>query len=403
MGKKDYESQKDKVKEITERLHQGIKDLFESEKYKTYLKTMSKFTNYSFNNTILIALQRPDATCVAGFRAWEKNFDRHVKKGSKGIQIIEPAPYRKTIQEVVKDEHGNPVLDKSGKEMTRDVEKTMQGFRVGYVFAYEDTEGVPLPEIVTVLDEEVKDYDVMMDVLKKISPVPICFEKIESAANGFYHLETRDIHIDSRLPQLQAVKTTIHEIAHSILHDKIIGEDIEANRFEREVCAESVAYTVSSYLGLDTSDYSFGYIGSWSKGRELKELQQKMELIRKTANTIIADIEKELMSLKMNESESLAFKSGTGYLYVSKDEQQYIYEIYGMDFQTLYKGSLANGSMSMNDAVKEVMKLAGADERAWTSYDVKSLLEKTIEQNETVERTVSVEQTYEKPLRISRR
>lgn len=403
MGKKEYESQKDKVKEITEKLHQGIKDLFESDKYKNYLKTLSKFTNYSFNNTILIALQRPDATCVAGFRAWENKFDRHVKKGSKGIQIIEPAPYKRTVQEVVKDEHGKPVLDSAGKEVTRDLEKTMQGFKVGYVFAYEDTEGTPLPEVVNILDKEVKDYDLMMDVLKKISPVPIVFEEINSAANGFYHLETRDIHIDSRLPQLQALKTTIHEIAHSILHDKIVGEDIEANRFEREVCAESVAYTVANYLGLDTSDYSFGYIGGWSKGRELKELQQKMELIRKTANSIISDIEKELMSMKMNESESLAFKNATGYLYIQKNDDNYDYAVYGIDFRELSKGNLTNQNMDMNDAVKEIMKTVGTNESAWNSYDVKSLLEKRIEQNETIEKTVGVENVYEKPLRISRR
>ena len=402
MRKKDYESKNEKIKEITEKLHQGIKDLFESDRYKDYLKTLSKFTHYSFNNTLLIALQRPDASHVAGYRSWENKFDRHVKKGSSGIQIIEPAPYKATVKELVKDEDGKPVLDNQGNEISRDVEKIFSAFKVGYVFAYEDTEGTPLPEIVNILNKDVEDYEIMLDVLKKISPVPIVFEEIESAANGYYHLESRDIHIDSRLPQLQSLKTTIHEIAHSILHDQIIGEDVEATRFEKEVCAESVAYTVASYLGLDTSDYSFGYIGGWSEGKELKELQQKMELIRKTANTIISDIEKELMKLKMNEADKLVFKNATGYLFIQKNEDKYEYQICSVDYKELSKGSFIS-AMDMRNAVDTIMHLTGTNEESWNSYDVKTFLEKRMEQKEEIEKTVGLDNPQEKSLRVARR
>ena len=288
-------TQQEKVKEITEKLHEGIKNLFNSDTYRNYLKTMSKFTNYSFNNTILIGLQRPDTQAVAGYKAWETKFHRTVKKGSKGIQILSPAPYTVKVQEAKRDALGNVLRDSDGKEIMEEVDKIRQAFKVAYVFAYEDTEGEPLPEIVSILDKEVKDYDKLMDVLKEISPCPIHFVPIESTANGYYHLENRSIYVKADLPQLQKVKTCVHEISHAILHDRIEGEDIEATKREKEVCAESVAFVICEYLGLDVSDYSFGYIAGWSSGKELDELKQKMELIRKTADTIISGIEQKLV------------------------------------------------------------------------------------------------------------
>lgn len=296
--------QKEKVKKLTEKLHDGIKELYDSDKYRDYLQTMAKFTNYSFNNTILIWAQRPDTMAVAGFRAWETKFHRKVVKGAKGIMIIEPAPWKRAIQEAVRDEEGEPLLDLEGNEVTREVEKTFQSFKVGYVFAYEDTEGEPLPSIVSILDKEVENFDTLMGVIHKISPVPIRFEEINGGENGYYDLVGQEICVDSRLPQLQKIKTSIHEISHGLLHDKVNGEDPEATRNEREVCAESVAFVVCSYLGLDTSDYSFGYVGGWSSGKELKELQQKMEIIRKTANTIITAIETELMQQTLTETQT---------------------------------------------------------------------------------------------------
>lgn len=288
-------TQQEKVKEITEKLHEGIKNLFNSDTYRNYLKTMSKFTNYSFNNTILIGLQRPDTQAVAGYKAWETKFHRTVKKGSKGIQILSPTPYTVKVQEAKRDALGNVLRDSDGKEIMEEVEKIRQAFKVAYVFAYEDTEGEPLPEIVSMLDKEVKDYDKLMDVLNEISPCPIHFVPINSTANGYYHLEKRSIYVKADLPQLQKVKTSVHEIAHAVLHDRISGEDIEATKREKEVCAESVAFVICEYLGLDTSDYSFGYIAGWSSGKELDELKQKMELIRKTADTIISGIEQKLV------------------------------------------------------------------------------------------------------------
>ena len=303
--KQEKKDQNEKIKELTEKLHDGIKELYESDKYRDYLRTMAKFTNYSFNNTILIWAQRPDASAVAGYRAWQTKFGRTVNPGAKGIMIYEPAPWKRTTHERVLDADGKPVLDQDGKEVTREVERTFQSFKIGYVFAYEDTSGKPLPSLVSILDQDVDNYDALMNALQKVSPAPIRFAEIPGTANGYYDLEKREICVDSSLPQMQKIKTSIHEIAHGLLHDKVTGEDPQATQREMEVSAESVAFVVCSYLGLDTSDYSFGYVGGWSAGKELKELQEKMEIIRKAANTIISGIEAEIMKNTMDAAETV--------------------------------------------------------------------------------------------------
>lgn len=341
-------------------------------------------------------LQRPDCSAVAGYRSWEKNFDRNVKQGSKGIAILAPCPYKAKVQETLKDEYGNVLKDADGNEMTKEVEKMMQGFKVQYVYAYEDTEGEPLPSVVEILNQDVKDYETIKEVLQNISPVPICLEEINSNANGYYSLVDRSIHVDFRLPELQSIKTTIHEIAHVYLHDKIIGEDIEATRNEREVCAESVAFTVCSYLGLDTSEYSFGYVSGWSQGKELKELQQKMELIRKTANTIITDIENEFLKIKMDESEALAFKNGTGYFLVEKVDLGYRYEMYAPDFVSLSKGVIEDTSISMHDAVEKSMEAIGSNENVWQPYNGDVLKQKAQEQTHALENIETEKQNIKK-------
>ncbi len=292
---KERKDQNEKIKELTEQLHDGIKNLFESDRYRDYLQAMAKFHNYSFNNSLLIWAQRPDASAVAGYRAWQAKFQRTVNPGAKGIMIIEPAPWKRTIHEKVLDEDGNPVKDQDGNEVTQEVEKSYQGFKVGYVFAYEDTSGKPLPSIVSILDGDVDNFDSVMDALRKISPAPIRFDSVGGGANGYYDLVNREIVVKDTLPQAQKIKTAVHEVAHSILHDKIDGLDLEATKREMEVSAESVAFVVCSWLGLDTSEYSFGYVGGWSAGKELKELQQKMEKIRTTASMIISGIDGELM------------------------------------------------------------------------------------------------------------
>ena len=292
---KERKDQNEKIKELTEQLHDGIKNLFESDRYRDYLQAMAKFHNYSFNNSLLIWAQRPDASAVAGYRAWQTKFGRTVNPGAKGIMIYEPSSYKRTLREVVTDEDGNPVLDKDGNKVTRAVEKTFPTFKVGYVFDCSDTSGRPLPSIVSILDRDVDNFDSVMDALRKISPAPIRFDSVDGGANGYYDLVNREIVVKDTLPQAQKIKTAVHEVAHSILHDKIDGLDQEADARSREISAESVAFVVCSWLGLDTSEYSFGYVGGWSAGKELKELQQKMEKIRTTASIIITGIDGELM------------------------------------------------------------------------------------------------------------
>ncbi len=299
----ERKDQKEKIKELTEQLQEGVKSLFDSDKYREYLQAMAKFHNYSFNNSLLIWAQRPDASAVCGYRGWQTKFGRTVNPGAKGIMIYEPASYKRTLREVVTDENGDPILDKDGNKVTQPVERTFPTFKVGYVFAYEDTTGKPLPSIVSILDQDVDNYDTLMNALQTVSPAPIRFEPVPGTANGYYDLVKREICVDSSLPQMQKLKTSIHEIAHGLLHDKVTGEDPLATQRDMEVSAESVAFVVCSYLGLDTSDYSFGYVGGWSAGKELKELQQKMEVIRKAANTIISGIEAELMKNTVSETQ----------------------------------------------------------------------------------------------------
>ena len=309
MKQERKDKKNEKIQELTEKLQTGIQELYDSEKYRDYLRTMAKFHHYSFNNSLLIWAQRPDATAVAGYRAWQTKFERTVNSGAKGIMIYEPSSYKRTLREVVTDEDGNPILDKDGNKVTRAVERTFPSFKVGYVYAYEDTSGEkPLSSIVSIIDRDVSNYDSVMDALRKVSPAPIRFDSISGGANGYYDLLKREIVVKDTLPQAQKIKTAVHEVAHGILHDKIDGLDQEANKREMEVSAESVAFVVCSYLGLDTNQYSFGYVAGWSAGKELKELQTKMEIIRSTAHTIISGIEAEIMKETIQETETLEQK-----------------------------------------------------------------------------------------------
>ena len=300
----DAKTEKQKVQEITEKLEQGIKELFESEKYKTYLNTMSKFHNYSFNNTMLIAMQKPDATLVAGFKAWQKNFDRHVKKGEKGIRILAPAPYKiKEEQEKLDPITGEIMLDKNGMPITEEVEIKIPAFRVVPVFDVSQTDGKELPDIgVNELSGSVEDYEDFMQALTEVSPVPITYEDIEGEAKGYFHTTDHRIAIQEGMSQSQTVKTAIHEVAHAKLHDRERNQDIDTvldkDRNTKEVEAESVAYTVCQHFGIDTSDYSFGYIAGWSSDRDMKELKSSLDTIRKTASELITGIEDRLAELQ---------------------------------------------------------------------------------------------------------
>lgn len=300
----ESKTEKQKVQEITEKLEQGIKELFESEKYKTYLNTMSKFHNYSFNNTMLIAMQKPEATLVAGFKAWQKNFDRHVKKGEKGIRILAPAPYKiKEEQEKLDPVTGEIMLDKNGMPITEEVEIKIPAFRVVPVFDVSQTDGKELPDIgVNELSGSVEDYEDFMQALTEVSPVPITYEDIDGDAKGYFHTTDHRIAIQEGMSQSQTVKTAIHEVAHAKLHDRERNQDIDAvldkDRNTKEVEAESVAYTVCQHFGIDTSDYSFGYIAGWSSDRDMKELKSSLDTIRKTASELITGIEDRLAELQ---------------------------------------------------------------------------------------------------------
>ena len=295
----------EKLKEITDRLEQGITELFESERYREYLRVMSKFHNYSINNTLLIAMQKPDASLVAGFSAWKNNFERNVMKGQKGIKIIAPSPY-KIKQEMQKiDPHTQkPVIGKDGKPVTEEKEVTIPAYKVVSVFDVSQTEGKELPDIaVDELTGDVDRYKDFFAALEKTSPVPIAFENIEGGSHGYYHLEDKRIAINEGMSELQTLKTTIHEIAHAKLHDIDLNapkdeQQPRVDRRTREVEAESVAYTVCQHYGLDTSDYSFGYVAGWSSGRELSELKSSLETIRSAAAEIINSIDENLAELQ---------------------------------------------------------------------------------------------------------
>ena len=300
----------EKLKEITDRLEQGITELFDSERYKEYLRVMSKFHNYSFNNTLLIAMQKPDASLIAGFSAWKNNFGRNVMKGQKGIKILAPSPFKiKKEMEKIDPQTQKAIIGKDGKPVTEEKEITIPAFKVVSVFDVSQTEGREIPDIaVNMLTGDVEHYKDVFAALEKTSPVPVGFEKIEGGAHGYYHLEDKRIALDEGMSELQTLKTLIHEIAHAKLHDIDLNaplEDLEnrPDRRTREVQAESIAYTVCQHYGLDTSDYSFGYVAGWSAGRELAELKSSLETIRSTAAEIINSIDEHIAELQKEQAQ----------------------------------------------------------------------------------------------------
>ena len=284
------------IDSIMQSLESGVEELFTSNRYQEYLKTMAKFHNYSFNNTLLIAMQRPDATLVTSYKNWQ-SMGRQVMKGEKGITIIAPAPYKKMKEKEVLDENQRPIMGTDGKPKTEKVEVTVPHFKAVTVFDIAQTSGEPIqtlaPELLTAA---VQDFDSFMQAIQKISPVPIRFDEIDGNANGYYHNADKEIVIKKGLSESQTLKTAIHETAHAKLHDREIMESlgVEKDRLTKEVEAESVAYCVCSSFGLDTSDYSFPYIAGWSSSREMKEMKASMDVIRKTAGEMIDQLTEEL-------------------------------------------------------------------------------------------------------------
>ncbi len=303
----------EKMKEITNRLEQGIQDLFESDRFKEYLQVMSKFHNYSFNNTLLIAMQKPDATLIAGYNSWKNLFGRQVSRGAKGIKVIAPSPYKvKKEIDKIDPKTQKPMTDKNGKPVKEETEVTVPAFKVVSVFDVSQTEGKELPSIgVDELTGDVEQYADFFKATEQASPAPVGFEKIESGAKGYYSQTEKRIAINEGMSELQNLKTLIHEIAHAKLHDIDLNAPAEEqadrpDRRTREVQAESIAYAVCQHYGLDTSDYSFSYVAQWSSGRELAELKASLETIRNTASELIKDIDKNFAELTKDKEQTQA-------------------------------------------------------------------------------------------------
>ena len=305
----EKQSNKDRIKEITAGIEKGIMELFESDRYRQYLSTMSRFHKYSLNNVMLIHSQRPDATLVAGFNKWKNQFGRHVKKGERGIHILAPVPFKKKVDEVKLDPHTKaPMLDKDGNLVKEEKEVSVPMFKVVSVFDVSQTDGKPLPVLAHSLSGDVQQYEVFMEALRRTSPVPIVIAHTDRDVDGFFDLTAQQITIQDGMSQVQTICAGVHEIAHSKLHnyDKMteLADDgvtvlapEEKDRHTEEVEAESISYAVCQYFGIETADNSFGYIASWSQGKELKELRASLETINRTSSELISSIEQHFKEI----------------------------------------------------------------------------------------------------------
>ena len=293
---RNKESREEKMSALQEKLVDGVKEIYESGKWAEYIAVMSKFPNYSINNCILIASQCPTASLVCGYKKWQTDFNRTVNKNEHGIMIIAPIKFKTDVEEPMFDENARPVLDENGRQKKEVVKREFQSFRPAYVFDLQQTSGDPIPTLATLLDASVDDFEELKEIVMKVSPVPVEFSADTGGANGYYSATQKKIVIKEGLPELQTIKTMIHECAHARLGHG--GEDDKWDRESKEVQAESVAYWVASMLNLDTSDYSFGYIAGWSKNKEVSELKENLELIKTTADEISSLIEEELIRRK---------------------------------------------------------------------------------------------------------
>ncbi len=361
-------TEQQRVKEITDKLEEGLKELFESEKYKSYLNTMSKFHNYSFNNTLLIAMQKPEATLVAGYKAWQKNFDRHVNKGEKAIRILAPAPYKiKEERDKLDPVTGELLFDENGMPQKENVEITIPAFRPVSVFDVSQTDGKPIPELETAeLLQTVEGYEDFVKALMEVAPVPIGFEDIPGESKGYFHTEEKRIAVQENMSESQTLKTMVHEVAHSMLHNKELNKDMDApvkDRNTKEVEAESIAYTVCQHFGIDTSDYSFGYIAGWSSGKEMTELKASLDTIRRTASELITGIEGQLHALQLERAMEQAQEKESLLLVQTTDLSEYsLLNVRGMDAQELV-AALADMSEDDKLSVQAYLESKGA----WTT------------------------------------
>lgn len=293
-----HEKRQAKIENLLNMAQEGIKDVFESEKYKNYLKVMSKFHHYSFRNNLLIASQKPDATYVAGYQAWRTKFKRQVQRGEKGIEILGYTPYHRTETVQVKDKNGNPVFDVNGEIKTEKRKVLIPAFSPVNVFDVSQTKGEPLPQLINELDGSVEAYNDLFNAIGSVSRYKVEFEDIKGGAKGYCDYLNKKIAINNGMSEVQNIKTLIHEITHADLHVPEIEQSNKKDSRTREIEAESTAFVVSNHYGIDTSDYSFGYLASWSSSRELEELQSSLETIQKQANELIDRIDEKLLELQ---------------------------------------------------------------------------------------------------------
>ena len=362
---------RDKVKEITDKLENGIKELFSSDKYVTWLNTMSKFHEYSLNNTILIAMQKPDATMVAGYTQWQKDFERNVNKGEKAIRILAWNPYKEKVErDKVDPETHEPIKDENGQTVKETVEVQRPSFKVVNVFDVSQTDGKELPTLATELKGNVKDFQDFFEALKRTCPVPIAFEDIKTGAKGYFHQTENRIAIKEGMSEMQTIKTTIHEMAHQKLHsvqqekDQSYADKKQQTRSEKEIEAESVAYTVCQHFGIDTSDYSFGYVAGWSQGKELSEIKDSLLTIRRAAASMIDDIEGHMKEIHLEHVENMTLDEAAELLAVRLDTFAYDTDPYSYNDmvddreQALIglKNDLVTGNVKALDGVEDFLK-----------------------------------------------
>lgn len=418
----EKQSNKDRIKEITAGIEQGIKELFESDRYRKYLTTMSRFHKYSLNNVMLIHSQRPDATLVAGFNKWKNSFGRHVKKGEKGIQILAPTPYKiKVEKEKLDPDTKLPMIDENGDPVTEEKEVSIPMFKVVSVFDVSQTEGKPLPQLAYSLSGAVEHYEEFMEALKRTSTVPIKVEHTEKNVNGFFDLTNQSITIQAGMSEVQTVCAVIHEIAHSRLHNyehmtelADDGESLltpeEKDRNTEEVEAESISYAVCQYFGIETSENSFGYIAEWSNGKELKELRASLETINRTSSELISGIEKHFQAIckekgidlsteqkeaalaqSKGETEALYLVNDSIYLHVQQTDNGWDYTLYDKESMRQIDGGVLEGaaveespiSRPLAAARTEIMELEGIKPETVIYADM-AILEKLQEAQITI-------------------
>lgn len=376
----EKQSSRDRLKDITASIEDGIKELFQSESYAQYLQTMSRFHHYSVNNQVLIHMQKPDATLVAGFNKWKNQFGRNVIKGEHGIKIIAPTPFKKKIeQEKLDPDTQLPMLDADGKIITE--EKTIQipMYKPVTVFDVSQTEGKPLPQLAHELSGNVANYDVFMEALRRSSPVPISIEVMGGGMDGYFDLEHQDIAIRKGMSEVQTVSAVIHEMAHALLHNRTKDTEEktpELSRSTEEVQAESISYAVCAYYGIATGENSFGYIVSWSKDKTLPELRESLEVISKTADGLISDIDRHYAEiLKEHEAELIAAEPGMAverlytvdkqYLHVQRTDTGVDYTIYDkVSMKEIDGGQLDMEISTLAEAALEICNSHGIGQNA---------------------------------------